>query len=137
MPVDPGPHRLTATPVIMTPSGDAVAKPRTETFFQELDRDFANFEGHVLVMTFEFDTPWPTWEVHPHGDEVVYLLEGDTDLLLRLPGGEKTVRVSEPGAYVIVPKGTWHTARPHAPTRMLFVTPGEGTLNETEPPTNA
>jgi len=134
MATETGPHNLASTPLIMTPTGDAVTKPRTESFFAELDRDFDNFKGHMLVMTFAFDEAWPTWESHPHGDEFVYLLEGDTDFVLRTADGDVTVRVNEPGSYVVVPKGTWHTARPHAPTRMLFVTPGEGTLNEAEPP---
>lgn len=131
---DPGPHKLTDTPTVMTPQGDAVPRPFGENFFAQLDQDFSDFKGHTLVMTFEFSQDWPTWEMHPHGDELVYLLEGDTDFVLHTDKGPKTVRVSEPGTYVVVPKGTWHTARPHAPTRMLFVTPGEGTQNEAAPP---
>ena len=129
-----GPHHLHTTPVIFTPAHDAVTKVKTENFFAELDQDFGDFSDHVLLMTFEFSEPWPTWEVHPHGDEVVYLLEGDTDFVLYTAQGEQTVRVCEPGSYVVVPKGIWHTARPHQPTRMLFVTPGQGTLNEPQPP---
>lgn len=128
-----GPHTLSTTPLIMTPGGDGVVKPFTPSFFEELDRDFSGFKGHTLVMTSAFDEPWPTWEIHPHGDEFVYLLEGDTDFILHTTDGDITVRVSEPGSYVLVPKNTWHTARPHAPTRLLFVTPGEGTLNQAEP----
>ena len=44
------------------------------------------------------------------------------------------IRVSQPGRYVIVPRGHWHTARSFAPTSMLFVTAGEGTRNEVDPP---
>jgi mannose-6-phosphate isomerase-like protein (cupin superfamily) len=80
-----------------------------------------------------FDEAWPTWEIHPHGDEFVYLFEGDTDMVLKTGDGEVTLRLDTPGAYVVVPNGTWHTARPYAPTRMLFVTPGEGTLNQELP----
>jgi quercetin dioxygenase-like cupin family protein len=40
------------------------------------------------------------------------------------------VSLTEPGSFVIVPKGTWHTARIAKPTSMLFVTPGEGTQNK-------
>ncbi len=51
-----------------------------------------------------------------------------------MPGeAPRTVRVNQPGSYVMVPKSAWHTARPLEPTSMLFVTPGEGTLNQTEP----
>lgn len=133
MATDPGPFDLSTTPLIMAPDGVATAKPFSQSFFEELDSDFDEFKGHILVMTFEFDEAWPTWEIHPNGDELVYLLEGDTDLVLHGDDGETTVRVDRPGSYVVVPKGTWHTARPHAPTRMLFVTPGEGTLNREQP----
>ena len=88
---------------------------------------------HLLFSRFSFDAPWPTWEIHPHGDEFVYLLSGDTDFVLHTDTGEEVVRINEPGSYVMVPKNTWHTARPHAPTTMLFVTPGEGTLNSETP----
>jgi mannose-6-phosphate isomerase-like protein (cupin superfamily) len=128
-----GPHDLTKTPLIMTPTGKAVTKSMSDHFFADLDRDFDNFKNHILVMTFAFDEAWPTWEMHPHGDEFVYLLEGDADFLLRMEGEEHRVRINEPGTYVLVPKGVWHTARPHAPTRLLFVTPGEGTLNQVSP----
>ena len=131
---DAGPHSLEARAMILTPKGDAVGKPFGEGFFEALDSDFDGFHGHVLVMTFAFETAWTTWEVHPAGDEFIYLLEGDTDFVLRTDGGDVTLRVNQPGSYVVVPKGTWHTARPHAPTRMLFVTPGAGTLNAEAPP---
>ena len=106
----------------------------SDNFFQELDRDFGSFDGHILVSQFSFDEPWPTWEVHPEGDEMVLLLSGDTDMVLGGEDGSETViRVSTPGEYVVVPKGAWHTARPHAPTSMLFITPGQGTLNALTP----
>ena len=109
-------------------------KERTPRFYEELDEEFGGFHRHVLVSEHAFAEAWPTWEMHPAGDELVYLLEGDTDFVLRMPDGDRTVRAREPGTYVLVPKGVWHTARPHAPTRMLFFTPGEGTRNEETPP---
>ena len=45
-------------------------------------------------------------------------------------GREETVYLQEPGTYVIVPKGTWHTARVAKAAKMLFITPGEGTQNK-------
>ena len=134
MAIDPGPHDLEQVRYILAPDGSGTNKSVTPNFYQELDTEFSNFGGHVLVQTFTFDEPWPTWEMHPEGDEFVYLLAGDTDFLLREGSAERRVRVSEPGTYVVVPKGAWHTARPHAATTMLFVTPGEGTLNAESPP---
>jgi len=45
-------------------------------------------------------------------------------------GGKRVARLAKPGDYVVVPRGTWHTAHVSVPTRMLFVTPGEGTENK-------
>ncbi len=133
MATETGPFNLETTRLIMGPDGQATPKPVTPAFFEELDAEFNGFSGHFLVATFGFDEPWPTWEIHPHGDEFVYLLSGDTDFVLHTAEGDQTLRVKEPGSYVIVPKGTWHTARPYAPTTMLFVTPGEGTENSETP----
>ena len=82
-----------------------------------------------LVASFSFDKDWESWERHPAGEELVMLLDGDADLILETDGGETRVTLDQPGSYVLVPANTWHTARVRAPTRMLFITPGEGTEN--------
>ncbi len=135
MPIDPGPYDLDRVRPLLLPDGTTVLKEVTPTFFQELGEGLESFRSVQLVTRFEFDEPWPTWEMHPEANEFVYLLSGDTDLLVKHPGEEPVaVRVNQPGHFVMVPQGAWHTARPHAPTSMLFVTAGEGTRNEVEPP---
>ena len=128
-----GPFVLTDTRLVMGPDGEATPLEVTPSFFEGLDEQFGHFAGHMLVSRFDFDEPWPTWEMHPKGDEFVYLLSGDVDLLLKTDAGEKVLHVDQPGAYIVVPKGTWHTARSNAPTSMLFITPGEGTENRETP----
>ena len=134
MAIEPGPHDLDKMRFIFGPAGQGVVKEASPTFYEELDQEFPDFRGHLLIQRFTFDEPWPTWEVHPEGDEFVYLLEGDTEFILRREGVSSSVRLNEPGSYVVVPQGAWHTARPYTTTTMLFVTPGEGTLNKVEPP---
>ncbi len=132
---DFGPHDLKITRLVLGPRLDATTKAVTPDFYAELDRDYAGFAGHVLIAEHAFSEPWPGWEMHPHGDEMVYLLSGDTDFVLWIDNAETVVRLSEPGHYVVVPKGVWHCARPHAPSRLLFVTPGEGTRHAASPDT--
>ncbi len=60
-------------------------------------------------------------------------MSGDADMILAAAEGEKKIRLNSPGSFVVVPKNTWHTAKIHAPTTMLFVTPGEGTENRESP----
>ena len=61
------------------------------------------------------------------------LMAGDAEMILAMPGGDESVRLTEPGSFVIVPRGTWHTAKVHSPTQMLFITPGQGTENREQP----
>ena len=123
-------HNLDSTFVVLQPDQRAALVQNGPGVFEELSRRFAGFKGHVLIATFAFDANWSTWECHPAGDELVCLLEGDVTLVLDRGAAEEQVRLQLPGEYVVVPKGTWHTARTTVPTKMLFVTPGEGTENK-------
>lgn len=98
--------------------------------YEELDKRYDNFRSHVLISAHQFSGDWDTWEKHPAGDEMVVLLSGRAELLLRTGAGDESTILSQPGEYVAVPRNTWHTARISEPTRMLFITPGEGTAHE-------
>ena len=121
---------------IFTPSLEAKTKALSPTFYPELETEFNGFAGHVLISQHHFAEDWPTWEVHPAGDEFVTLITGDITLVLWQDQQEWPLRLSTPSDFVIIPKGVWHTARVHAPTTMLFVTPGEGTKNAAAPETD-
>lgn len=133
MAVSNNPENLKTTFVIVDDRQRAEKMAVTESFWPDLDAKYGDFAGMSLIAAFSFDDDWPTWEVHPHGDEVVCLMSGDATMVLHQADGEQTVRLSEPGAFVVVPKNTWHTARVHAPTTMVFVTPGQGTENRATP----
>lgn len=105
----------------------------TDNIWAEIDQRFGDFRGSSLISSFSFDADWPTWEVHPHGDDFVCLLSGDTEMILATADEDKSVHLTEPGAFVIVPQGTWHTAKVNAPSKMLFVTPGQDTENREQP----
>jgi mannose-6-phosphate isomerase-like protein (cupin superfamily) len=80
----------------------------------------------TLVTTYESAGDWPHWEMHPKGDEVVYLLEGEVTMIFERQGRDERVPLSR-GQAVVVPKGVWHRALVALPSRMLFMTYGEGT----------
>ncbi len=102
--------------------------PVDETFWPKIvSGQLGTFHGEYLVATNSFDKDWAVWEMHPAGDEIVVLLGGAATLVLETGAGERRAALTQPGGYVIVPKGTWHTAKTATPTRMLFITPGEGT----------
>ncbi len=128
------PVRLASNFVVFDDKFSADVVPVTPELYQHIDEEYKDFAGHLLISSYTFTEDWPTWEVHPAGDEFVILLGGDVEFILRGDEGDDITRMNEPGTFVIVPRNTWHTARVHTPAVMLFITPGEGTENLEEPP---
>lgn len=106
----------------------------TPDFYEQLDKKYPGFVDHTLVSAHQFTESWPTWEIHPKGDELVILLSGRATFELRAGPEIESVILDSPGMFVLVPKNTWHTAIIDKAASMLFITPGEGTLNEANPP---
>lgn len=100
------------------------------SLYEQLDEHFSGFRNHVLISVHEFTEDWPSWERHPAGDEIVMLMSGRATIVLRVKGGEESIELQDKAAYIVVPRDTWHTTRISEPTRMLFITPGEGTENQ-------
>jgi mannose-6-phosphate isomerase-like protein (cupin superfamily) len=86
----------------------------------------ADGERGRLVCVLPQTENWDSWERHPAGEEVVFLISGRVDLVQELDGEEHVVEL-RPGQAVINPPGVWHTARVHEPGTALFITPGRGT----------
>lgn len=80
-----------------------------------------------LMSAFSFAGAWESWERHPAGEELVMLLAGAVTLTLEEADGARSVQLDRPGAYVLVPRNTWHTASAEAECTLLFLTPGAGT----------
>ena len=117
---------------VLKPDLSVDTVPVTPSIYAELDSRFNRFRHHVLISEHEFSESWSTWEQHPAGDEIVVLLSGRAEMVLRQTEGDICAELTQPGSFVVVPAGTWHTARTSVSTRMLFVTPGEGTVNRVE-----
>jgi mannose-6-phosphate isomerase-like protein (cupin superfamily) len=64
-------------------------------------------------------------EVHPDGDEILYLISGGLDVILEEADGDRKVTV-KPGEAIVVPKGVWHRVELREPSHLLFITPGPG-----------
>jgi len=87
-------------------------------------------DGRLLSMH-TFSEPWAMWEMHPVGAEVVIVTAGEMTLIQGRDGeGEQTrVRLGV-GEYAVNPPGVWHTADVESSATAVFITAGEGTLNE-------
>jgi mannose-6-phosphate isomerase-like protein (cupin superfamily) len=61
-------------------------------------------------------------EMHPDGDEVLYLISGRVKVVF-LDGSKEVVEV-EPGDGLVVPKGRWHRVDIVEPCQIVYLTPG-------------
>lgn len=59
-------------------------------------------------------------EMHPEGDEVLFLASGALDVLLDEAGAERSVAL-EAGQAAIVPRGVWHRLVMRRPGTLVFV----------------
>lgn len=123
-----GAPSLASTYVHLDAETSAQLIPVDDSFWDELIAgERRELERGRLVTQFDFSSDWSSWEMHPNGDELVILLEGDAELLLELPQGVVRTRLRTPGEFVRVPRGAWHTAHTHVHCSMVFVTAGAGT----------
>jgi mannose-6-phosphate isomerase-like protein (cupin superfamily) len=117
---------LSAVYLLLGGAGTAETVAGGDAFWKmpadELDRIAAEW----LLTEFDFNEDWKTWEMHPHGDELVYLLSGAMDFILKKGEISETRELRGKGL-IVVPRGAWHTARVLEPSRVLFVTFGKGT----------
>jgi hypothetical protein len=131
----PGPYHLASTYLRLRPDASVEALPGGAPFWDALlAGKLGSFHHEYLVIVNDFDAAWPMWEMHPNGDEIVCLLAGAVDFTLELGLERRVISLRERGAYVVVPKGTWHTATTQTSSSMLFITAGEGTQHRPAQP---
>jgi mannose-6-phosphate isomerase-like protein (cupin superfamily) len=62
------------------------------------------------------------WERHRHGDEVVFVVEGETTLVL-LSNGKEVFNPLHAGELLVVPQNTWHRFESPRSVKVMTVTP--------------
>jgi mannose-6-phosphate isomerase-like protein (cupin superfamily) len=93
--------------------------------------------GPVRVDGFSVGAPLMTGnaphrgEMHPDGDELLYLVSGRIDVITEAGGdeanvGAERVETLRPGQAILVPRGVWHRVDVREPSRLVHVTPGPG-----------
>lgn len=77
------------------------------------------------------------WEVHPGGDEILYVLEGRLLAVIERDGGAEEEAVIAAGQGFLVPGASWHRLKVLEPGRLLFFTPTKGiALRPVDPDTH-
>ncbi len=94
--------------------------------FAELSpfRDGAIFIGHYAGNS--------EWERHSQGDEIVYVLEGETTLVLLTENGE-IENLLQAGELLIVPKNIWHRFETPKGVKVMSATPQPTDLSVSHP----
>jgi mannose-6-phosphate isomerase-like protein (cupin superfamily) len=86
-------------------------------------------DGYTIGAIPNIEGPGPHGgEVHPDGDEFLYVVSGTMELILddgdaRAAGVETKVELRSGDAY-IVPSGVWHRLESLEPSYLIHVTPG-------------
>jgi mannose-6-phosphate isomerase-like protein (cupin superfamily) len=88
-------------------------------------------DGHTFGVADIDQAPPHRGEVHPDGDELLYVISGRCEVVLEEGGTEETVgtetrHVLEPGDAMVVPQGHWHRIETLEPYRLVHLTPGPG-----------
>lgn len=116
---------LSATYVDLKDGGVTTPIELTAGFWAELAAGDRRVDGRLMgVLPLTGDMAH--WEMHPAGDEFLYLLSGAAEVVLEESDGERRIALrAKTGC--IVPKGAWHRFIVHTPGELLFITAGEGT----------
>ena len=83
-------------------------------------------EGRLVSM-FSFTESWDSWEMHPHGDEVVLCTSGQMTFHQQFANGATATVTISAGEFAINPPGCWHTADVSGTATAVFITAGLGT----------
>ena len=118
---------LERTYLALDGAGSVTPLPVGPDFWKTITGNPAASGTLVTVNTSEGD--WKHWEMHPKGDEVLVLLEGEMQVVFERPKGNETHDM-HPGSTLVVPAGVWHRARAQRNARMLFITFGAGTSHK-------
>ena len=89
-------------------------------------KTITTLQGGWLVTAGHATRDWPHWEMHPQGEELIYVMSGAIELVVEDDEGEHVVPLN-PGQLYLMRRGVWHRARVKVPSQTLFVTFGEGT----------
>jgi mannose-6-phosphate isomerase-like protein (cupin superfamily) len=86
-------------------------------------------DGYSIGVVPHIEGPGPhNGEMHPDGDEFLYVVNGTMDLILD-DGDQKSVEATtavtlRSGDAYVVPRGTWHRLEAVEPSYLVHVTPG-------------
>ena len=82
-------------------------------------------DGHTIGAPFMTREPPHSGEMHPDGDELLFLISGRVTVVLEDRDPPRQVQL-QPGDALVIPRGVWHRVRLDEPSQLFHVTPGPG-----------
>lgn len=107
--------------LLLGKDGDIETLEGGDKFWSKSGEELDKIGEDWLITEFESTEDWQSLEMHPNGEEIVYLLSGAADLILEKEGFQKTFELRGKGL-VIVPRKTWHTAKIFEACNFLIIT---------------
>jgi mannose-6-phosphate isomerase-like protein (cupin superfamily) len=128
------PFDLMNTFVHLKDGGDTMSFKPPPFFWQELaERNFKSPETKRvgeddgwLITAHDFAKCTGPWEMHPLGDEILFLITGELDVEFENKNEEHVVQLKM-GMTCVVPKGIWHRQIVKEPGMLLGITYGKNT----------
>jgi mannose-6-phosphate isomerase-like protein (cupin superfamily) len=116
---------LGATYVQLKDGGGAVQVEAGNDFWAKLPTRPELADGRLVWVSAQVRDS-ANWEMHPQGEELIYLLAGAIDLAVLAGDTERTITI-RPNNACVVPRGIWHRFIVQKPASILSITPAEGT----------
>lgn len=123
--VEPAGFELSATYVQLHDGAAATPVPVDADFWCRIEARTELHQGRLLT-AFDVMPGNSHWEMHPDGDEVLYLASGAMTIVLEDANGISKTALA-PGKACIVPRGVWHSLITHTAGTLLAITRGKGT----------
>lgn len=101
--------------------------PRVDlaTVTKEPASPLGTFEFHGCTWGVASFVGSPPWECHTGGDELVHVLDGQSELTV-IEDGRRLTRTLETGTVAVIPMGCWHRNHASVGVTMIFMTPADG-----------
>ena len=122
----PRPFHPTGVYVHLADGGAGETVPVDDDFWPDLISGKRHYDGRLVTMS-RVAADSSHWEMHPAGEELLYLVSGELVVVLDDGHEEAGVTLNSDTPALLVPKGVWHRFEVREPGPLLFVTPGEGT----------
>jgi mannose-6-phosphate isomerase-like protein (cupin superfamily) len=116
--------QLGAFAAFAAPDGSITPEAMDDDFWTKRVLEFG--EGQ-LISRMTTAASWDSWEMHPNGDELIFQLSGEMELVIE---GITTPIQLKTGSFAVVPKGHWHTANVIEAGDAIYVTNGLGTQHK-------